>query len=138
MTYLGTTDTFYPEAEVWPRIGAEDAQYLLDAAAQRFFAPDKAWRMVVLPQPATPAATAASTTPKPPAETGLVVMNCIVSPENRLSDCRLVKEQPAGRGLGSEALLIAPSLQMDPKTLPAPVNGRSTLTIRLPLPAPGA
>jgi glycerol-3-phosphate dehydrogenase len=38
-TYLGTTDTFYPAADAWPTITAEDADYLLDAAAQRFSTP---------------------------------------------------------------------------------------------------
>ena len=105
------------------------------AAAQRFFVNEKAWRMVILPQPA-PVPVAANA-PAPVAETGVVVMNCIVSPQNKLSDCRLLKELPAGRGLGSEAILVAPNLQMDPKTMPPPVNGRSTLTLRLPLPPPG-
>lgn len=36
MTYLGTTDTFYPDADYWPRIAAADVDYLLAAAAQRF------------------------------------------------------------------------------------------------------
>jgi len=36
MTYLGTTDTFYPDADYWPRIEAADVDYLLAAAAQRF------------------------------------------------------------------------------------------------------
>ena len=35
-TYIGTTDTFYPATDLWPTITAEDADYLLDAAAQRF------------------------------------------------------------------------------------------------------
>ena len=35
-TYLGTTDTFYPDAEAWPMITAEDADYLLSAAKARF------------------------------------------------------------------------------------------------------
>ncbi|HEX7761949.1 MAG TPA: glycerol-3-phosphate dehydrogenase/oxidase [Caulobacteraceae bacterium] len=35
-TYIGTTDTFYPAADLWPAITAEDADYLLDAAARRF------------------------------------------------------------------------------------------------------
>ena len=104
------------------------------AAAQSVFADDKAWRLVILPEPAAPAAGA----PKPPVEMGVVVMNCVVAPDNSISDCRLVKELPAGRGLGSYALLISPSLRMDPTTLPAPVNGRSQLSIRLPLPPPGA
>ncbi len=38
-TYIGTTDTFYPHAEDWPRIEAADIDYLLDAAAARFTSP---------------------------------------------------------------------------------------------------
>ena len=38
-TYLGTTDTFHPTTEDWPEITAEDADYLLAAAAERFSAP---------------------------------------------------------------------------------------------------
>jgi glycerol-3-phosphate dehydrogenase len=38
-TYLGTTDTFYPTADAWPTITAQDADYLLDAAAKRFSSP---------------------------------------------------------------------------------------------------
>ena len=115
----------------------------VQAAAQRFFAADKAWRMVVLPTPARapPSPTTSSTAAvasTAPTEIGVVVMNCIVSPDNKLSDCHLVREIPAGRGVGSEAILVAPNLQMDPKTLPPPVNGRSQITIRLPLPPPGA
>lgn len=36
VTYLGTTDTFYPEADVWPGVTAADTDYLLDAANRRF------------------------------------------------------------------------------------------------------
>ena len=36
VTYIGTTDTFYPATDLWPTITAQDADYLLDAAAQRF------------------------------------------------------------------------------------------------------
>jgi len=104
------------------------------AAAQTFFTNDKAWRMVILPQPAPSAAGASAA----PLEIGVAVMNCVVLPDNKLSDCHLLKELPAGRGLGGEAILVAPTIQMDPKTLPAPVNGRTVLTIRLPLPPPGA
>ena len=35
-TYLGTTDTFYPDSDYWPRIEAVDIDYLLAAAAARF------------------------------------------------------------------------------------------------------
>jgi len=34
-TYIGTTDTFYPQLDLWPTITAEDADYLLDAVAMR-------------------------------------------------------------------------------------------------------
>lgn len=36
MTYIGTTDTFYPDADYWPTITPEDVSYLLDASAKRF------------------------------------------------------------------------------------------------------
>jgi glycerol-3-phosphate dehydrogenase len=38
-TYLGTTDTFYPETSYWPRITGEDVAYLLAAANARFAIP---------------------------------------------------------------------------------------------------
>jgi glycerol-3-phosphate dehydrogenase len=38
-TYVGTTDTFYPHAEVWPPVTLDDAQYLFDAMAARFSVP---------------------------------------------------------------------------------------------------
>jgi len=31
-TYLGTTDTFYPDADAWPEITGEDIRYLFDGA----------------------------------------------------------------------------------------------------------
>jgi glycerol-3-phosphate dehydrogenase len=36
VTYLGTTDTFYPKSSYWPEIEAEDVDYLLDASAKSF------------------------------------------------------------------------------------------------------
>jgi glycerol-3-phosphate dehydrogenase len=38
-TYLGTTDTFYPDAEDWPEIAAADVDYLLAAANAWFDVP---------------------------------------------------------------------------------------------------
>ena len=38
-TYLGTTDAFYPTADLWPRIARADADYLLEAAARAFATP---------------------------------------------------------------------------------------------------
>ncbi len=36
VTYLGTTDTFHPDAEAWPPITAQDVEYLLAATNRRF------------------------------------------------------------------------------------------------------
>ena len=36
VTYLGTTDTFYDGADLWPTVELADVQYLLDAASRRF------------------------------------------------------------------------------------------------------
>jgi glycerol-3-phosphate dehydrogenase len=36
VTYLGTTDTFYPKLKAWPEIESEDVDYLLAAATQSF------------------------------------------------------------------------------------------------------
>ncbi len=38
-TYIGTTDTFHPDAEAWPPITAADAGYLLEAANARLAGP---------------------------------------------------------------------------------------------------
>ncbi|MDP6978822.1 MAG: glycerol-3-phosphate dehydrogenase/oxidase [Myxococcota bacterium] len=39
VSYLGTTDTFYPKTDYWPDIESEDVDYLLDAAAASFTSP---------------------------------------------------------------------------------------------------
>lgn len=39
VTYIGTTDTFHAEAEVWPGIDGSDVDYLLDAMAATFAGP---------------------------------------------------------------------------------------------------
>ncbi len=38
-TYLGTTDAFYPDADLWPRIERADVDYLIEAAARCFATP---------------------------------------------------------------------------------------------------
>jgi glycerol-3-phosphate dehydrogenase len=47
VVYIGTTDTFHPDAEVWPPVTAADADYLFDAMAQRFAGPRLTPRDVV-------------------------------------------------------------------------------------------
>lgn len=36
VTYIGTTDTFHPDADEWPRIDGDDVRYLFDAMADTF------------------------------------------------------------------------------------------------------
>jgi glycerol-3-phosphate dehydrogenase len=36
MAYLGTTDTFYPRPEYWPRVDTDDIDYVLDTANRAF------------------------------------------------------------------------------------------------------
>ncbi len=40
VTYLGTTDSFYPNAETWPTIERSDITYLLDFVAKTFDGPE--------------------------------------------------------------------------------------------------
>jgi glycerol-3-phosphate dehydrogenase len=46
-TYIGTTDTFYPEPSHWPRIEGADVDYLLAAAKARFASPPLAYKDIV-------------------------------------------------------------------------------------------
>ena len=39
VSYLGTTDTFYPSSDYWPGIEESDVDYLLDSAAKTFSSP---------------------------------------------------------------------------------------------------
>ena len=39
VTYIGTTDTFHPQAEAWPPVTPDDVDYLLSAAGARFASP---------------------------------------------------------------------------------------------------
>ena len=46
-TYIGTTDTFYPETDYWPKIEPADVDYLLAACTARFSTPPLSARDVV-------------------------------------------------------------------------------------------
>jgi glycerol-3-phosphate dehydrogenase len=47
VSYLGTTDTFYPNADLWPEINQDDVDYLFDAASRTFTVPALETRDVV-------------------------------------------------------------------------------------------
>lgn len=68
---------------------------------------------------------------------GLVVINCIVSSEGVVSDCRVRSETPKGRGFGAAALELAPKLRLGPATVDGqPVGERSLIQIDFTLTAP--
>lgn len=50
-------------------------------------------------------------------EFGRVRLECIVSIESRLTDCRILLEDPAGAGFGPAALAGVPSAIVEPRTI---------------------
>jgi zinc protease len=99
------------------------------AAAKTYLVPEHAWKMEILPTPpADPKAAVATTT-------GAVTLNCGLDGA-KLTDCRVVREIPAGRGLGPEGVAIAATLSADPKAIAEAKNGRVEFTFKLPLADP--
>ncbi len=99
-------------------------------AAQLVLRDDRAWRMQVLPiAPSDPPA------PRAPEANGAVTVNCALY-DTKLTDCRVVREEPPGLGLGGEAIAITGKLTADPKLAPEVGNGRVQFAIRLPVPDP--
>ena len=47
---------------------------------------------------------------------GVGVVDCLVAPDGRMTDCRVVREAPAAMGFGQAALLAVRVMQMDPWT----------------------
>lgn len=95
--------------------------------AQAYLLDDKAWTMEVLPVTPTQAAGAA------PLLLGAVTLDCLRT-EGRLGDCHVVREDPAGRGLGLEALALTAKLAAA-RTIPGP-DGRVRFTVHLHYPDP--
>jgi hypothetical protein len=67
--------------------------------------------------------------------TGAVTLNCGLDGA-KLVDCHVVRESPAGRGLGPEGVAIAATLTADAKAVAEAKNGRVEFTFKLPLPDP--
>ena len=61
---------------------------------------------------------------------GKVVVECLVAPEGSLTDCLVVEETPAGRGLGARALQESAKLKMDAQTVAA--MSASGARVRIP------
>ncbi|MDR3512339.1 MAG: insulinase family protein [Caulobacteraceae bacterium] len=99
-------------------------------AARTFLLDERAWTMEVLPQPAADPSAA-----KPAPLTGSVTVNCALN-AGKLSDCRVIKEEPPGRGLGGEAIAITGQLAADPSKTAKASDGRVQFAIHLPYPDP--
>jgi TonB family protein len=78
--------------------------------------PAAALAAAVLLSASASAAVPRDASPQP--SVGRVVVECLVAPQGALTDCLVVEETPAGRGLGQRALEEAAKLTMD-----APVAG---------------
>ena len=93
-------------------------------AAKTYLLDDKAWTMLVLPE----AAGAGST---PSQQVGRVTVNCALQ-LTRLSDCRVVREEPPGVGLGGAAIALTARLAADPAKVPKTSDGRVQFSLSLP------
>ena len=94
-------------------------------AALDWLSDDRAFKLVVMPLPqATPG----------PGQVGMALVDCEVdAAANRLTDCRVVSEDPPGRGVGAQALAAAASIKLDPKSLPKMENHRTQIKLQAPL-----
>jgi hypothetical protein len=72
-------------------------------------------------------------------KTGLGVVSCTVAHTGMLTDCAVVREDPAGMEFGQAALAVAKVMQMNPWTTQGvPVDGAKVeVPIRLNLDATG-
>ena len=62
---------------------------------------------------------------------GQATVSCIVLADGRLSDCKLTREEPEGRGFGDAALKLSAKFRMKPQTRDGqPVSGG---TVRIPI-----
>jgi zinc protease len=91
------------------------------AAAQTYLLDDRAWTMEVLPPPASPVKSAPSV--------GSVIVNCRPQ-DTKLVDCRVIREDPPGRGLGVEAIDRVGQYTVDPKKVQPNREGR----VQFPVP----
>jgi zinc protease len=97
--------------------------------AQTYLSDDHAWRFEVEPRSQADA--------PPSLRTGVVQLNCAKTEDNRLTDCRVLRETPPGVGVGATALTLIPNLRVDPKITPLTAEGRVQFDIRVPAPDPG-
>jgi zinc protease len=95
------------------------------AAAQAWLLDERAFKLVVMPlAQATPGT----------GQLGTATLDCQVDlASDRLADCRIVAEDPPGRGVGAQALAAARAIRLDPKSLPKMEGGRTQIRLQAPL-----
>jgi zinc protease len=97
-------------------------------AAQTVLLDSRVWKMTVLPlDPSAPKTITEGN--------GFVTVNCAID-ATKLVDCRVVRENPPGLGLGGEAIAITAKLTADPKVAPKDRDGRVQFAIKLPVSNP--
>jgi hypothetical protein len=86
---------------------------------------------VVVQEPVGPPAGAAEAPPAeaPPAE-ATVMLDCLSDGRGRMSDCRIVSENPPGHGFGEAALAGASRARLAPRTSRIRATGRVRFTVR--------
>lgn len=84
----------------------------------------------------TPVGTASDGSPiygrsfTPTSRDGAVTLRCIVGPDMGLLDCRVLREQPEGQGLGAIAMAtLGPNLRTS--NADVPVGSRIEFTVRI-------
>ncbi|MBU2168170.1 MAG: hypothetical protein KKF88_10060 [Alphaproteobacteria bacterium] len=66
----------------------------------------------------------------PTSRDGAVTLSCIVGADMGLVDCRVIREQPEGQGLGAIAMaMVRPDLRMS--NADVPVGARIEFTVRI-------
>jgi hypothetical protein len=99
-------------------------------AAELVFDDGHAWKMEVAPNtPSDPNAV------KPAEQSGVVTLDCALAGP-KLSDCRVLREAPPGRGLGVEAVAMAAKATATANAAQAAQNGRLQFAVHLPNPDP--
>ena len=107
-------------------VTAADVQRLASA----YLTPEHAWRLRIDPRPANGSISATRTV-------GVARLDCAHTDDNHLTDCHVLKETPAGLGVGGTALTLAPNLKFDPHTTPIEADGRIRFDIKVQAPDAG-
>ena len=105
-------------------VSADDVQHM----ARTYLTDDHAWRLEIQPR--------SRAGPPGARPAGIAKLDCVRTGDDRLADCRVMKETPAGFGVGSVALALASNLKVDPKAGLTTQDGRIQLDLHVATPDP--